>query len=163
MRKTHRKPPAIQTSRWHKGRRSRGRPERLLKPLRANSKRGRAARVRGAAVQRVGRPRPQEARGLQIPESTYNAPVKAALRGGLVHSVHFRHLAGKILAAGFPLSAQSGHHASRILQSNHGLVRLRAAEFDHLAPLFGFFGDEFSKICGRTLKQRCSELREPCL
>src|SRR4029077_2126425 len=81
MRKTHRKQPAIQTSRWHKGRRSRGRPERLFKPLRANSKRGRAARVRGAAVQRVGRPRPQEARGLQIPESTYNAPAKAALLG----------------------------------------------------------------------------------
>ena len=164
MRKTHRKPPAIQTSRWHKGRRSRGRPERLLKPLRANSKRGRAARVRGAAVQRVGRPRPQEARGLQIPESTYNAPAKAALRGGLFHSVHFRHLADKILArGGFPLSAESRHHAGPILQSHYGLVRLCAAEFDHLAPLFGFFGDEFSKICGRTLKQRCSEFREPCL
>jgi hypothetical protein len=74
MRKTRRKPPPIQTSRWHKVRRSRGRPEHLLKPPRAKSKRRKAARVRGAAVQRVGRPRPQEARGLQIPESTCSAP-----------------------------------------------------------------------------------------
>ena len=74
---------ANSTSRWHKVRRSRGRPERLLKPLRAKSKSRRAARVRGAAVQRVGRPRPQEARGLQIPESTYKAQAEAALLGGL--------------------------------------------------------------------------------
>src|SRR4029079_7849853 len=93
MRKTHRKPPPIQTSRWHKARRSRGRPERLLKPLRAKSKRRRSARVRGAALRRAGRPRPREARGLQIPESTYNAPAEATLLGGLFHSVPCRHLA----------------------------------------------------------------------
>lgn len=48
-------------------------------------------------------------------------------------------------------------------KSRPRLVRLCAAEFDDLAPLFGFIGDEFSKICGRTLKQRCSEFCEPCL
>src|SRR6516164_2349752 len=92
MRKTHRKPPPIQTSRWHKVRRIRSRPKRLLKPLKAKSKRRRAARVRGAAVQRAGRPRPQEARGLQTPESTNNAPA-AALLGGVFHSVHFWQIA----------------------------------------------------------------------
>ena len=67
--------------------------DRLLKPLKAKSKRRRAARVRGAAVQRAGRPRPQEARGLQTPESTNNAPAEAALLGGVFHSVHFWQIA----------------------------------------------------------------------
>ena len=39
------------------------------------------------------RPRPQEARGLQIPECTNNAPAEAALLGSFFHSVHFWHSA----------------------------------------------------------------------
>ena len=40
-------------------------------------------RVRGTAVQRAGRSRPQEARGLPIPENTNKAPAEAASVGGL--------------------------------------------------------------------------------
>src|SRR5262249_52272261 len=97
MGKTHRKQPPIQTSRWHKVQSSRGRPTRLLKPLRSKSKRPRAARVRGAAVQRAGRPRQQQARGLQTPEFKKNAPAESALLGGLIDITVCRSLLSRSL------------------------------------------------------------------
>ena len=78
-----------------------GPTEAPAKTSKSKVKKAKGGRVRGAAVQRAGRPRPQEARGLQIPESTKNAPAEAALVGGLFH----------FKPQQCPLLAQSGHRS----------------------------------------------------
>src|SRR5262249_2467848 len=40
---------------------------------------------------------------------------------------------------------------------------LDACELDHLAPLFGFLGDEPAKVCGRDDKRRASKVGKPRL
>ncbi|MGB2596842.1 MAG: hypothetical protein WBC87_18180 [Pseudolabrys sp.] len=52
-----------------------------VKTSKGKLKQGKGGQGTGSGGPEVGRPRPQEARGLQIPESTYNAPAKAALLG----------------------------------------------------------------------------------
>src|SRR5262245_64843589 len=42
-------------------------------------------------------------------------------------------------------------------------LRLDAAEFDHLGPLFGFVGDKLGEVSGRARKRRAAELSEMCL
>src|SRR5215831_4977386 len=39
-------------------------------------------------------------------------------------------------------------------------LRLDAAEFDHLGPLFGFVGDQLAEVSGRARKRRAAELSE---
>src|SRR5262249_47408313 len=39
-------------------------------------------------------------------------------------------------------------------------LRLDAAEFDHLGPLFGFVGDQLGQVSGRARKRRAAELSE---
>ena len=39
-------------------------------------------------------------------------------------------------------------------------LRLDAAEFDHLGPLFGFVGDQLGEVSGRARKRRAAELSE---
>src|SRR5215510_10553116 len=39
-------------------------------------------------------------------------------------------------------------------------LRLYAAEFDHLGPLFGFVGDQLGEVSGRARKRRAAELSE---
>src|SRR4029450_9869742 len=40
-------------------------------------------------------------------------------------------------------------------------VRLRAGEFHHLGPLFGFVRDEFSELSGRHRHRLAAELHKP--
>jgi hypothetical protein len=42
-------------------------------------------------------------------------------------------------------------------------VRLDVCGSDHVAPLFGFFGDEFSKVSGRAGKHRRAQVAEAFL
>src|SRR5262245_24776962 len=39
-------------------------------------------------------------------------------------------------------------------------LRLDAAEFDDLGPLFGFVGDQLGEVSGRARKRRAAELSE---
>src|SRR5262249_25613052 len=44
-----------------------------------------------------------------------------------------------------------------------GSLRLDVRELHHLAPLFGFLGDQLGEVSGRTRKHRAAEVSEPRL